>query len=278
MTATNRDTPEIHVRDWRFSREAMANRWWMAGDPIGTTFYNALSAGFPRGEAFFVEAVRHFRDDAPPKLAAEIAGFVQQEVMHSREHIAFNRRSTEAGYDMSSIDAAVEARLQRLRAMSPIAGITATMALEHLTAVVAHAVLSDPSHLARAEPEAAALWRWHAFDEIEHKGVAFDTWLHATRGMSRFKRWKIRSLMLLIVTRNVLVDRIDGSIELLRQDGFTGLGARLRLYWFLFGRPGLIRKVFPAWLSFFLPGFHPWNHDNRALLAKEREAGPLAPA
>ena len=84
--------------------------------------------------------------------------------------------------------------------------------------------------------------------------------------------------MLLIVTRNVLVDRIDGSIELLRQDGFTGLGARLRLYWFLFGRPGLIRKVFPAWLSFFLPGFHPWNHDNRALLAKEREAGPLAPA
>jgi hypothetical protein len=29
-----------------------------------------------------------------------------------------------------------------------------------------------------------------------------------------------------------------------------------------------------AWLAFFLPGFHPWNVDDRALIAKaERELG-----
>jgi hypothetical protein len=25
--------------------------------------------------------------------------------------------------------------------------------------------------------------------------------------------------------------------------------------------------VFPLWCAFFLPGFHPWNHDDRHLIA-----------
>jgi predicted metal-dependent hydrolase len=31
---------------------------------------------------------------------------------------------------------------------------------------------------------------------------------------------------------------------------------------------GLARKVAGHWLAFFLPGFHPWNHDDRALINK----------
>jgi predicted metal-dependent hydrolase len=30
----------------------------------------------------------------------------------------------------------------------------------------------------------------------------------------------------------------------------------------------MFRKVFAAWASYFLPGFHPWNHDDRALIAR----------
>jgi hypothetical protein len=37
---------------------------------------------------------------------------------------------------------------------------------------------------------------------------------------------------------------------------------------YAFGNPGMARKVAGAWLAFFLPGFHPWNHDDRALIAK----------
>ena len=57
------------------------------------------------------------------------------------------------------------------------------MALEHFTAILAHELLADPRHLAGADRETADLWRWHACEEIEHKGVAYDTWLNATQGL-----------------------------------------------------------------------------------------------
>ena len=74
----------ITPRDRRFGRGMTQSRWWMRGDPIATAFYNALSVTFPRGEAFFVESVRAFRDGVPPKLEREINAFIKQEVMHSR--------------------------------------------------------------------------------------------------------------------------------------------------------------------------------------------------
>jgi predicted metal-dependent hydrolase len=32
-------------------------------------------------------------------------------------------------------------------------------------------------------------------------------------------------------------------------------------------RPGVMRKIFSAWAKYFLPGFHPWNEDDRRLIA-----------
>jgi hypothetical protein len=56
--------------------------------------------------------------------------------------------------------------------------------------------------------------------------------------------------------------------RLLRQDGITGARAWGRMLWFTWARPGMLRKILGAWLAFFLPGFHPWKHDDRALIAK----------
>ncbi|HET7154382.1 MAG TPA: metal-dependent hydrolase, partial [Hyphomicrobiaceae bacterium] len=130
----------------------------------------------------------------------------------------------------------------------------------------AHELLADPSHLAGADKDAADLWRWHACEEIEHKGVAYDTWLHATRNWPRTKRWKVKAKVMLYVTRNFVVDRTAGSLELMRQDGVTGLRAWSRLLWYLWVYPGMFRKIGVAWFKFFLPGFHPWNEDDRNLL------------
>jgi predicted metal-dependent hydrolase len=279
MNAITLPTPAeltITPRDRRFGRETAAPRLWHGGCVEATAIYNALSTTFPRGEAFFVESVRAFREGAPPRLAEEIRGFTTQEAIHSREHDAFNKRAADAGYDLSKLEAQVEKRLAVTRGKPPIVSLAATMALEHFTAILAHQLLADPRHLEGAEKETADLWRWHAAEEIEHKGVAYDTWLHATRHWTRWKRWKVKAKVMLYITRNFVVDRTAGALELMRQDGVTGASAWARLLWYLWVRPGMFRKIAGAWGKFFLPGFHPWNEDDRGLL-RSYEAS-VAPA
>ena len=277
MTRTLLPTPadlSITPRDRRFGREAATPRLWHGGSVEATAIYNALSTTFPRGEAFFVESVRAFRDGAPPRLAEEIKAFTTQEAIHSREHDAFNKRAADAGYDLSTLEAQVEKRLAVTKGKPPIVSLAATMALEHFTAILAHQLLANPRHLEGADKDPADLWRWHAVEEIEHKGVAYDTWLHATRHWPRWKRWKVKAKVMLYITRNFVVDRTAGALELMRQDGVTGVRAWLLLLWYLWVRPGMFRKIAGAWLSFFLPGFHPWNVDDRALLTAYGTSAP----
>ena len=92
----------ITPRDRRFGRDAGQPRWWLGGDPFATAFHNALSITFPKGEAMFIDSVKAFREGTPPRLDAEIRAFVQQEVMHSREHVAFNKRVVDAGFSEGS--------------------------------------------------------------------------------------------------------------------------------------------------------------------------------
>ena len=256
----------ITPRDRRFGRGAAIRRWWLNGDPIATAFYNALSVTFPKGEGYFVDSVRQFREGTPPKLRAEINAFIKQEVIHTREHVAFNRHVVDQGYDIAPLDRDVDAALALTKGRPPIASLAATTALEHFTAMLAHELIADPRHLAGGDPQAAALWRWHAAEEIEHKGVAYDTWLHATRDWSRARRWRVKSLVMLITTWRFFTGRTRGILELLRQDGLTGPRIWARLAWYALGNPGMARKISGVWLAYFLPGFHPWKHDDRALI------------
>jgi predicted metal-dependent hydrolase len=260
--------PPIVVRDRRFGRGQPPGRWWLDGDPVASAWFNALSATFPRGETLFVDAVKAFREGAPPQLESEIRAFVKQEVNHTREHLAFNRAAEAAGYDLSLIDARVERLIGDVYARPKAAWLAVTIALEHFTAMFAHEFLAHPEHFVGGESEQVALWRWHAVEEIEHKGVAYDTWLHATRAWSRWKRWKVKSLLMLVITRRFVRNRFVDACDLLAQDGITGWRAKGRLVWYLVGNPGILRRVFPAWCAYFLPRFHPWNRDDRALIGK----------
>jgi len=256
----------ITPRDRRFGRGAAIRRWWLADDPYATAFYNALSVTFPKGEGYFVDSVRKFREGTPPKLTAEINAFIKQEVIHTREHVAFNRHVADQGYDTTPLDRDVDAALALTKDRPPIASLAATSALEHFTAMLAHELIANPKHLAGGDEQARALWLWHAAEEIEHKGVAYDTWLHATRDWGRWQRWKVKSLVMLITTQRFVKGRARGMTELLRQDGITGPRAWARMAWYAFGNPGMARKVAGVWAAYFMPGFHPWKHDDRALI------------
>ena len=78
---------------------------------------------------------------------------------------------------------------------------------------------------------------------------------------------------MLKVTRNFFVERTQGALILLAQDGIKGPRAWAGLFWFAMVSPGMFRKILGAWIRFFLPGFHPWNQDDRKLIA-ERGAKP----
>ena len=81
ITARGSATPAEHeliVRDRRFDRKAMVPRHWHSNDPVATAWYNSVSASLPRGEAFFIETLRDFREDLPPKLAREIKALLHR--------------------------------------------------------------------------------------------------------------------------------------------------------------------------------------------------------
>src|SRR6476469_8355817 len=129
MNAITLPTPadlSITPRDRKFGRERTLDRLWHGGSVEATAIYNALSSTFPIGEAYFVDSVRHFREGAPPKLAEEIKAFTTQEAIHSREHDAFNWRASDAGYDLTRLEAQVEKRLLIAKDRWPGVNLAAT--------------------------------------------------------------------------------------------------------------------------------------------------------
>jgi hypothetical protein len=254
-------------------------RWWNGGDAIGTAFYNSLSLTFPKGEAFFIESVRNFRDQVPVQQQAQIDAFIKQEAAHSREHAHLNNQVEQAGYDVAPMHEDLDARLAEMRESPAIFGLVTTVALEHFTAIIAHECLkNERHHFKGASPETARLWKWHAIEEIEHKGVAFDTFLAATAQLSNYKRWKFRSLVMLNISYNFVRGRVRAMRQFLKQDGIDGPLTALRVFSYLWIYPGLLRRIFPAWLSFFRPNFHPWQHDDRDLVAAHESQLTLAAA
>ncbi len=277
VTAVTPSDLTIRPRDLSFGRETAGERWWLGGDPIATAFYNALSATFPLGERFFMDSVRRYRDDAAPAQQPRIAAFLAQEAMHTREHLYFNRQIADHGYDMAAMEARTAARIAFARRFTPLQQLAATVALEHFTAILAHAVLADPRHLEGASAQAKAMWRWHALEEIEHKAVAHDTLLAATRHLPAWRRWGLRASTMAVATW-LLFSGIGGNIAgLFTADGINTPSTWRRLFAFLLVRPGILRQVMGGYLTYFGPGFHPWRRDDRDLVAEAQRTLP-APA
>jgi predicted metal-dependent hydrolase len=271
LTRTPADL-EIHPRDLSFRDRELVARHWLGGSPVASAFFNALSASFPMGERFFIDAVRRFRDRAPPHLANQITAFIAQESVHTREHLLFNVDVGSQGYDFAPINAYLAAQFRWARTRPPLQQLAATTALEHFTAILAHVALADRSHLADAPEHIQRLWRWHAIEEIEHKAVAFDTFHAATRNMTGFTRWLLRCYTMLVSTVLFFAELFFSVSVFFRQDGINTPRTWLRFLHYIFVRPGMLRKILPSYLHYFKPRFHPWQVDDRALIAAvERE-------
>jgi predicted metal-dependent hydrolase len=260
--------PTIAARGFRAVSGAVTERHWIRQDPYATAFFNALSAVFPHGETFMVRSLIPWVERVPASLRADVEAFIEQEAGHSREHVTMNKALIGAGYDIAPLDKKIRGFVAFFEDTSDIMKLTATMCIEHFTAIIAAELLENRHHLAGVDDDILELWLWHAIEEVEHKGVAYDVWNHATKDWSPVRRYALRSAFMLAVTTSFFINRTLGQIELLRQDGYRFFGSLKNIFRVGFGKGGIGRNVLRPWAAFFRPGYHPWDKDDRLLLAQ----------
>ncbi|MGB1466906.1 MAG: metal-dependent hydrolase [Alcanivorax nanhaiticus] len=240
--------------------------WNPAGLHV-TQFFNTLSIFFPAGERFFIQSVRNYRKEiVGDDLKEQISAFIGQEGFHTREHEEYNDALVAAGMPIEAMDSLVVKLLELVKKAPRSFQLAATVALEHLTAVLGDVLLRNDGLLEDVDPHFSAVWRWHAIEETEHKAVCFDAYEQVMgKGIQayglRVGAFVLANLLfwsLYVPFYAVMVAKGGGLLNL------KGWGKVLNL---TLGRPGVLRRALPDWLDFFRPGFHPWMHDNRQFLA-----------
>ncbi|WP_420464763.1 metal-dependent hydrolase [Panacagrimonas sp.] len=277
-------------RDLNFPLPAERVHDWV-GDGQGSVHFthlmNTMSLVIPVGERFFIDAVRHYRDQIQdPELKKAATAFIGQEAMHGREHDEYNAKM----FERLPSAAVFEKRVKKLLDLfaqntSPAFRLSGTIALEHLTAIMADGLLKEPRIAADAEPGYLALWKWHALEETEHKGVAYDVW-EATQGRG-LKAYTIRAFGLVLATTIFWAMVLPHYANFVRQEGkLSDVKGWRSFYKMAIGEVGFLRKMVRPWFAYFRPDFHPWDDDNSHYLEGieqfsapyARRAAPLAAA
>jgi predicted metal-dependent hydrolase len=263
-------TPRVPEIDWSQDFE----RYWYDGSPAMTHWFNAMSLLFPLGERFFrdtaLEVAAGLDLSRDPPLQAAVRDFAAQESLHAAQHRHYNDVLLRQGYE-NVVDASMAWwREQAERYLSPLTRLAIVCTYEHYTAVLAEDMLRPARAWMRTSPDMALLWGWHAVEEAEHKSVCFDLYQAAGGGWLR----RVTAFVAASVGLNLLFFGRQ-YLHLRRQDRRLRKHA-LRQAAAAKGRArALFRPVgidVRALLSYLKPSFHPWQRDNRALMAAWLEA------
>lgn len=272
-------THPIPKRDLHFDFSKVDLGHWHPGGPHLTHYFNVHSLQFPKGERFFINSVRHFRDRiTDPVLKEQVAGFIAQEAMHGREHEAYNEALKQYGYPVEAMERWVGRTLKVAKLTMPPKGqLAMTAALEHLTAIGAEELLGHDDGLDRAHPEMARLWRWHAIEETEHKAVAFDVYRHVA-GTGPIA-WLRRCFTLLTSSTGMtLMTWLFLFAVTWRAGIFFDLRGWGRMLWWIWVKPGNVRRQFVHYWAYFKPSYHPWDIDNYHHVERWKAAYGAGPA
>ena len=164
---------------------------WVPGDPSTTHTINVLHLLLPAGERWFVhvykQALPLIRDE---QLRADVIGFIGQESVHSQAHDDVLPQLRRLGLDPTPYTAQVDWLFEKLlgdRTLPPgkaqrwwlLERVALIAAIEHYTAFLGDWVLNaDALDERGADPTMLDLLRWHGAEEVEHRSVAFDLFMH----------------------------------------------------------------------------------------------------
>ena len=248
------------------------NKYWFANNSVLTLYYVAISSLLPDGEAYFVNAIKNYRDQITnPQLKAEVAGFIGQEMMHRKEHEKLNTFAGEQGLPLESLLKMNKLLLQKMQQWLPKkVQLAQTVASEHFTAVLAEFSLRQTEQEDKwlfTNAEIEKVWHWHALEETEHKSVAFDVYQHISRD-SWDKGYSTRIITMMLVTIFFIGTVSICHARLIWSDNkFTKLGDMIRAIPFFWSfKKGLYPSIFKPYLDFYRPGFHPTDHPTESLV------------
>ena len=257
----------IPPRMMRFEFPESAPRYPLADSAAATALIAVLSAFFPPGERFFVESVRHYRDRIDDEtLKAQVSGFIGQESIHGHEHERLNEYLSARGFNMKVPDRAVRAALWCLERLPHRVQLTCTTFMEHFTARLAQALLTDKRLREYADPEMQKIWEWHALEELEHKAVAYD--VLEKIGNKRYQRVLAVPLVTVVMLPAIAVSW--GWLALSQRQTFNWRAQRRGLA-LLFDKKGLLAQIILKMWVFTRPGFHPARHDTQAVVEETRQ-------
>ncbi|MGD9966696.1 MAG: metal-dependent hydrolase [Hyphomonadaceae bacterium] len=257
----------VAPRDLHFDAAAAASGHWLGGDPVGTAVFNALSLTFPDGERMFIDAVRHYRNEVSGKLAEDVKGFIAQEAIHAREHHHLNQLIDRRRYPVAEVEAGIRERVAYARSRGPMRMLISTIALEHFTAMMADTHARHLDLFEQADPGIERMWRWHAMEETEHKAVAYDVFLYVTRKWSGLQRYLRRTLAMAVITLLFTRNIAHYAALLLQADGYSYRDALKAVRRYVWREPGIFARGWRTYFAWYRPGFHPWDQDNRGLVA-----------
>jgi uncharacterized protein len=175
----------LRPRDVRFDWSALPAHW-IPGEPFATHVFNVMHLLLPEGERWFVAV---FKEALPlvtdERLREEVVGFIGQEAMHASAHQGAQDHLVNHGVDPGPYVRQLE-WFFRYRLDRPDAGrrwlvsrLAVIAAVEHMTSFLGQWVLdSRELDKAGADPTMVDLLRWHGAEEVEHRSVAFDLFMH----------------------------------------------------------------------------------------------------
>ena len=187
MTSAAAAPSRIKARRTRFDLTDTPNAW-IAGDLQTTHTIDSLHVALPPGERWFCDV---FRDALPlitdDRLREDVRGFIGQEATHAKAHDLGLEHLARHGIDLRREVAAVDRLRLRVRARGKRLPewlrrrllrheLAAIATIEHYTAVLGVWIVE--ADIPTGDAAMLDLLRWHGAEEVEHRSVAFDLYLH----------------------------------------------------------------------------------------------------
>ncbi|MGW8375483.1 metal-dependent hydrolase [Actinacidiphila sp. SB3-2] len=171
---------------------------WVPGDPDTSHTINVLHLLLPAGERWFVHVYKQvlplIRDE---RLREDVVGFIGQEAVHAQAHDDVLPHLRELGLDPTPYTAQVDWFFEKLlndRTLPPgkarewwlMERVALIAAIEHYTAFLGNWVLNaEALDREGADPVMLDLLRWHGAEEVEHRSVAFELFMHVDGSYAR---------------------------------------------------------------------------------------------